>query len=67
VANGVFVPVAAQLDPPRAPANRSNERLLPDRRLPLPLEMELRDQLHEAWCCGAYDLAEVGVFDLSVY
>jgi hypothetical protein len=37
-----------------------------DRACTSPLEMELCDQLHEAWGCGAYDLAEVGVFDLSV-
>jgi hypothetical protein len=33
----------------------------------LALEKELRDQLYEAWRRCAYDLAEVGVLNLSVY
>jgi hypothetical protein len=61
------VPLTARTDPTRTLSNRSNERRLPRRRRALPSEMELRDQLHEAWVCGAYDLAEVGVLDLSVY
>ena len=52
---------------PRALANRSNERRLLHRRRALPLEIDLRDQLHEAWRCSAHDPAEVGVFDLTVY